>query len=76
MKPQKTATCASPGAVHCSSFRWPATSTTSARAMSPVFPMPTGLDRLGRASDAVEEQQPRAGDPEQHDASCPSRGPA
>ena len=41
-KPQKTAKCASPGAVQRSSFRCPATSTTSARAMSPVFPTRPG----------------------------------
>ena len=41
-KPQNTARCASPGAVHVSSFRCPATSTTSARAMSPVLPTRPG----------------------------------
>ena len=40
--PQKTAACASPGAVQRSSFRWPATSTTSARAMSPLLPSRPG----------------------------------
>ena len=40
--PQKTARWASPGAVQRSSFRCPATSTTSARAMSPVLPTRPG----------------------------------
>ena len=66
VKPQKVKAWATPGTVHCSSFFWPPTSTSSALTRLGTSANRRRHGRLTGGDESVEPEESAAGDGEHH----------